>query len=253
MVSVHRHAASCTGPRSCSCTATWPDGARGGAAGARALRAGDEPRPRPQAVLPARARSTACAASSTRPRRPTARRAARGWEPQPGLALLRRGAGERRGRGRGDPPRCSARPPSRLQRAGLLPAAVEIMLAAGDLAARARRVRGAAGARRALGRAACSDAMAAHARGAVELAGGRRRRRRWSRCGRRRRAWQELDAPYEAARDARAGRAWPAARVGDDDTAALELDAAREVVRAARRGARSRAARQRRALPTRTG
>ena len=87
--------------------------ARGGAARARALRAGDRTE-RPSARRSTgRARSTACAASS-----PTAEAAYReasrcGWEPQPGLALLRLAAGRRRRRGRRDPPRGRARPASR--------------------------------------------------------------------------------------------------------------------------------------------
>jgi DNA-binding NarL/FixJ family response regulator len=114
----------------------------------------------------------------------------------------------------------------RLHRARLLPAAVEIALAAGD-GGEARR--------------ACDEleriaaefgtevlgAMAAHARGAVELADGQAQaaleplRRAF-------RAWHEVGAPYIAARlrvlIARACRA-----LGDKDTAALELDLARGV------------------------
>ena len=52
-------------------------------------------------------------------------------------------------------------------------------------------------------------------------------RRSW-RCGRRRSAWRELDAPYEAAR-ARCSSGAACRALGDDDAAALELDAAREV------------------------
>jgi DNA-binding CsgD family transcriptional regulator len=113
-----------------------------------------------------------------------------------------------------------------LHRARLLPAAVEIALAAGDTGD-ARR--------------ACDEletiaadfgtevlgAMAAHARGAVELADGHAEaaleplRRAF-------RVWHEVGAPYIAARlrvlIARACRA-----LGDKDTATLELDLAREV------------------------
>ena len=74
-----------------------------------------------------------------------------GYEPQPGLALLRlaQGNGEAAAAAirrlvaeTSDPPR----------RAGVLPAAVEIMLAVGDIEAARSRLRGARGARRALDR-----------------------------------------------------------------------------------------------------
>jgi DNA-binding CsgD family transcriptional regulator len=147
-----------------------------------------------------------------------------GAEPQPGLALLRLAQGNvdaavaaiRRATGEtGD----------RLQRATLLPAAVEILLAA--------RETGEA-------RAACEElerlaatlastmltATADHARGAVELAGGDARaalvplRRAAG-------AWQELDAPYEGARSRELiGRACH--ELGDEDSAAFEREAARE-------------------------
>ena len=108
-------------------------------------------------------------------------------------------------------------------RARLLPACVEVMLALGN-------VEEARAASRELGELASSygsellDAAAAQARGAVDLAEGapgpalvelRRAHERW----------QALDAPYETAR-ARAliGRACRA--LGDEDTAAFELDAA---------------------------
>jgi DNA-binding CsgD family transcriptional regulator len=69
--------------------------------------------------------------------------------------------------------------------------------------------------------------LVGHVRGMVELAEGDARaalvslRRAW-------RAWQELEAPYEAARTrVLVGLACRA--LGDDDTAALELEAARDV------------------------
>ena len=91
-----------------------------------------------------RARSTACGATSPPPRRRTGRRGRGGYEPQPGLALLRLAEGN------GEAAAAAIRrllgettEPSR--RAALLPACVEIMLAVGDLeaargaCARARR------------------------------------------------------------------------------------------------------------------
>jgi DNA-binding CsgD family transcriptional regulator len=147
-----------------------------------------------------------------------------GCEPQPGLALLRLAQGHgaaataaiRRMLGE------TEHPP---ERAALLPACVEIMLATGELDA---------------ARAACSEleriaarhtgdllaATAATARGTVELAAGDARAalvalRRASAC------WRELEAPYEAARaGVLLGEACRA--LGDDDAAGAELDRARE-------------------------
>ena len=71
------------------------------------------------------------------------------------------------------------------------------------------------------------EAMSAQARGAVLLAEGDARaalvalRRAWQ-------AWQELEAPYEAAR-ARVLVGLACRSLGDEDTAALELEAARGV------------------------
>ena len=50
-------------------------------------------------------------------------------------------------------------------------------------------------------------------------------------------AWQELDAPYDAARRPGAHRRAPAATLGDDDSAEMELDAARQVFQYAGRRA----------------
>ena len=120
-----------------------------------------------------------------------------GYEPQPGLALLRlaQGNGEaaaaairRIAAETSDPPR----------RAGVLPAAVEIMLAAGDIEA---------------ARGACEEleglaerwtgtmigATVAHARGAVALADGDAGTALVA-LREAARAWRDLDAPYEAAR-----------------------------------------------------
>ena len=69
--------------------------------------------------------------------------------------------------------------------------------------------------------------MAAQAGGLVRLAEGDARtalsaaRRAWS-------LWQELDAPYEAAR-ARVVVAMACRALGDEDAARMELDAARQV------------------------
>ena len=148
-----------------------------------------------------------------------------GYEPQPGLALLRLAQGNRAAavaairRHAGETSEPS-------KRAGLLPAYVEIMLAAGDVQA---------------ARIACAElreiaerwqggmmeAMAAHARGAVDLvegdAGAALVALRHAE-----QAWRDQEAPYEAART-RVLVGLACAALGDDDTAASELDAAREV------------------------
>ncbi len=146
-----------------------------------------------------------------------------GREPQPGLALLRLAQGDadaaaaaiRRALAETVPP---------LKRSRLLPAHVEIMVSVGDLD-EARR------AGRELVEIAAAypsgmlGAIAAQAQGAVELADGDARaalvrlRRAWQ-------VWQELDAPYEAAR-ARLLLAAACRALGDEDTASLEFEAAR--------------------------
>ncbi|MEV8097084.1 LuxR C-terminal-related transcriptional regulator [Kitasatospora sp. NPDC085879] len=148
-----------------------------------------------------------------------------GFEPQPGFALLRlaQGNGEA---ATATIRRAVSEHTRELERAALLPAYVEIVLADAD-------IDGAAEAARQLeavaehqdsevlrAAAAYGVASAALAKGdaAAGLAAGRRA---WH-------GWQELEVPYEAARSrvlvARACRA-----LGDDDTAALELQAARAV------------------------
>jgi DNA-binding NarL/FixJ family response regulator len=146
-----------------------------------------------------------------------------GWEPQPGLALLRLAQGNadaataaiRRVVGEtGDP----------LKLARLLPAYVEIMLAAGET----EEARTACGRLEQLSgerKEGMRAALVAQARGAVELAQGDTEtalvslRQAW-------RGWQEIEAPYEAAR-ARVLLGLACRALGDDDAAALELEAAR--------------------------
>jgi ATP/maltotriose-dependent transcriptional regulator MalT len=145
-----------------------------------------------------------------------------GWEPQPGLAQLRLAQGRvaaaaaairRATAERGDP----------LRRAVLLPAYVEIMLAAGEtdeaskacdeLEEVARRYS-----------SAMLDAIVAYERGAVELASGDVPRA--LECLRRAfDAWQLLEAPYEVARTrVLIGEACRA--LDDADAFKLELEAA---------------------------
>ena len=158
------------------------------------------------------------------PRRPTRAAAQAGAEAQPGLALLRLA------QGRGESARAALRraleeTSAPLERARLLPAAVELRLAAGDTdgaaAACAELERIAATLRREL-----LDALVAHARGAVALARGEAAQALAALrdAGRR---WRELEMPYEAARSRElAGVA--CRELGDEDAAALELGAARD-------------------------
>ncbi|MGH9243308.1 MAG: LuxR C-terminal-related transcriptional regulator [Acidimicrobiales bacterium] len=147
---------------------------------------------------------------------------------QPGLALLRL-AQERIDDAAAAIRRVVAEAEGPVERSRVLAAFVEITLAAGDVDA---------------ARAAVDDlaqlaanfdssflrAVTARARGEVALAAGDpgaacvALRRAW-------RAWQELDAPYEAAR-VRVLVARAYAQLGDHDTAAMELDAARGVFEA---------------------
>jgi DNA-binding CsgD family transcriptional regulator len=146
-----------------------------------------------------------------------------GHTPHPGLALLRLAQGKLPA-AEGAIRRATTEVSSPVPRARLLAAAVEIMLAVGDLQA----ARDAADELRAI--AGTIDvpllhATAAYAMGTVLLAKGDAAgaidaaRRAWT-------IWSELDVPYDAAR-ARVliGRA--CRELSDDDTATLELDAAR--------------------------
>ena len=148
-----------------------------------------------------------------------------GSEPQPGLALLRLDEG------RIDAAAVAIRrvigtTTDRLQRAGLLPAHVEIMLTAGDVDA----ARSACGELADLAAAFDSEvlhAIAAHAHGAVQLALGHAR----AALGPLRHAfalWRRLEAPYEAART-RVLMGLACRLLGDEEAGRLELDAARAV------------------------
>jgi DNA-binding NarL/FixJ family response regulator len=149
----------------------------------------------------------------------------RGYEPQPGLALLRLAEGK------GDAAASAiqrvldeaAQPRAR---AALLPSYVEVMLATGEVEA----ARGACRELEKISRRHRSDqlrAMSAQARGALALADGEPQaalaalREAWQ-------AWQALEAPYEAA-CVRVLLAVGCRAAGDEDTASWELEAARAV------------------------
>jgi DNA-binding CsgD family transcriptional regulator len=146
-----------------------------------------------------------------------------GWDPQPGLARLRVAQG-RTDAAAAAIRRATDATADRLQRIRLLPACVEIMLAAGDLGA-ARDASAELGAIAQSLETGVLDALAAHAQGALELAGGDAR----AALGSLRRAfelWQRLEAPYEAA-CVRVRLGLVCRALGDDDGGGLELDAAR--------------------------
>jgi DNA-binding CsgD family transcriptional regulator len=148
-----------------------------------------------------------------------------GYEPQPGMALLRLAQGRpaaaaaaiRRAVGETDEP-------SRL--AGLLPAQVEIALAAGE-PEEARAACSALEAAAAGHPSSMVAALVAGAAGAVGLAEGDAGSALVS-LRAAEAAWRELDAPYEAAR-VRVRVALACRALGDEDSAALELDAAHAV------------------------
>lgn len=148
-----------------------------------------------------------------------------GWEPQPGLALLRLAQG-RIDAASAAIRRVVAAATDPLQRARLLPAHVEIMLATGE-------IEEARNASRELERIAeqydadVMRALAAQARGAVDLAEGdtqaalRSLRRAFE-------AWCQAEAPYEVAR-VRVLIAMACRLLGDQDAEVLELGAAKDI------------------------
>lgn len=172
----------------------------------------------------------------------------RGRTPQPGLARLRLA------QGRIEDADAAIRrvvedAATPAQQWKVLPAYVEIMLAAGDVDAARQASEKLAGIAEGLG-APLLHAHAAAARGAVHVEEGDMRTAA-SELRTARTRWEELDAPYEAARTqvllARACR-----EMGDGDTAAMELDAAVRILE--RLGAEAdlaRIAAARRAFPTR--
>ncbi|HEV8650337.1 MAG TPA: response regulator transcription factor [Actinomycetes bacterium] len=148
-----------------------------------------------------------------------------GREPQPGLALLRLSQGKTDAAAAASR-RVVAETSERFRRAKLLPAQVEIMLAVGDL----RAARDAANELTEIAGGYGTPALRAvadHARGAVLLADGDAQaalvalRGAWQ-------VWRELQAPYEAAR-VRVLVGLACRQLGDQEAAAMEMDAARSV------------------------
>ena len=148
-----------------------------------------------------------------------------GHAPEPGLALLRLAQGRHRV-AEAAIRRGLAETQSRWKRAEMLAACVEIMIAVADLPA----ARSAEGELRAMA-ADCNTpflrTVASHATGSLLLAEGRagaalpHLREAWS-------GWQELEAPWEAAR-VRVLLGIACRELADDDTASLEFDAAQRV------------------------
>ena len=149
-----------------------------------------------------------------------------GRDPQPGLALLRSA------QGRVEPAAAAVRrlladTEAPLARAAILPACIEVLLAAGD-------PRAAAAAAEELSAIATSsgnplvEAMAAQSTGAVLIAQGQA----GTATGVLRRAvalWHEVGSPFEAART-RALLGQACRVLGDEETAQMEFEAAREVL-----------------------
>ncbi len=148
-----------------------------------------------------------------------------GRDPQPGLALLRLAQGRSEAAAQSIR-RVIETASEGLTRVQFLPAHVEIMLAAGDPAAAAVSA-DELEALAARFRSDALDAIAAHARGAVLLSAGdpagaiEPLRRAFD-------GWQRANAPYLAAR-LRVLIAAACRALGDEDGAALEVDAARAV------------------------
>jgi DNA-binding CsgD family transcriptional regulator len=148
-----------------------------------------------------------------------------GRQPQPGLALLRLAEGDARAAAAAIR-RVLAETVRPLERSRLLPAHAEIMVALGELDEARGSCRELAGIAEACP-SAMLGAIAAHVQGSVELASGDANAAVVS-LRRALQAWQQLAAPYEAART-RVLMAMACRALDDEDTATMELEAARAV------------------------
>ena len=160
-----------------------------------------------------------------------------GWEPQPGLALLRLAQGSGKA-AEAAIRRVVSEAGDVGKRARLLPAYVEIMAAVDDLRAAEEGCTELDSIARGEEEPGALAAMAAQARGLVELTAGHPE----AALAALRRAgelWQRFRAPYESART-RELIGLACRNLGDEDTARLELEAARETFGAPRRRHRSR-------------
>ena len=148
-----------------------------------------------------------------------------GWEPQPGLALLRLAQGRIEAADAAIR-RVLSVTTDQLQRTKLLPACIEIMLAGGAIPEARDACRELEEIAERFGIGVLS-AQAAHARGAVALADGEAQaalgalRHAWQ-------VWQQVEVPYLAAR-VRVLMGLACRALGDEDGGRLELDAARAV------------------------
>jgi tetratricopeptide (TPR) repeat protein len=159
-----------------------------------------------------------------------------GWEPQPGLALVRLAQGDAAAAAASirdaleHPSRVPSKelpPDTDLQRAPLLDAQVEIEIAAGDLG-RARSAAEELERVAARFRSTALVAGAALARGRVRLAEGHAAEAEQC-CSEAARLWNQIGAPYEAAL-ARMVLAEALRAGGSEDRAVLELQAARAIL-----------------------
>ena len=148
-----------------------------------------------------------------------------GRQPQPGLALLRLAEGDARAAAAAIR-RVLAETDRPLERSRLLPAHAEIMVALGELDEARGSCRELAGIAEACP-SAMLGAIAAHVQGSVELASGDANAAVVS-LRRALQTWQQLAAPYEAART-RVLMAMACRALDDEDTATMELEAARAV------------------------
>jgi DNA-binding CsgD family transcriptional regulator len=148
-----------------------------------------------------------------------------GWEPQPGLAQLRLAQG-RSEAAVAAIRRWEAATTLAIERARLLPAFVEIMLAAGDPESARRACIELEELARGF-ESAMLGALVAHAQGAVHLAEGDAEAALIE-LRSARETWHALEAPYEIART-RVLVAEACRLLGDEEAAALELEAARSI------------------------